>query len=128
VEIDRVRKIRAVSSVAVIVLLLLIATGCAATLIIASRAAGAAVRGSTIKQAFARLALLSTATLGLTLILLVWWAARLLSFLLRPTTRHGPTPYVDAWAVAGKRFKLDDEEAAEEDDDEPQPAEDGPSP
>jgi hypothetical protein len=48
------------------------------------------------------------------LILLVWWAARLVSYVLRPMPRHPPTPHVDAWSVAGKRFQLEEEEADDE--------------
>ncbi len=45
-------------------------------------------------------------------VLLVWWVARLMANLLRPAQGpHAPTPHVDAWSVAGKRFQLRDEVA-----------------
>ena len=128
-EIDRVKRSRTIGSVAAIVVLMLIAAGCATTLIIAARAAGATLPGSAPRKAFARLALLSTATLGLSLVLLVWWAARLMSYLLRPTQGpHAPTPHVDAWSVAGKRFRLDedDDEDDEDDEEEDEPTDDAP--
>jgi len=51
-------------------------------------------------------------------ILLVWVAWRIIAHRLRPN-RHGPTPYVNAWALAGKRFRLRKNSADKDDDDDP---------
>lgn len=75
----------------------------------------------------ARLAIVVLVMLGMTLVMLVWLATRFIIDRLRPS-HHAPTPYVDAWAAAGKRFKLaedDDVGDLEGDTDEGRDEEDG---
>ena len=52
-----------------------------------------------------KLAVICLLTVLWDFILLVWVAWRIIAYRLRPT-RHGPTPYVNAWALAGERFRL----------------------
>lgn len=49
-----------------------------------------------------RLAWLTLAVLGATLVLLLWAVIRAVGMRLRPEHK-GPTPYVDAWSIAGQR-------------------------
>ena len=53
----------------------------------------------------AKLALICLLTVLWDFILLIWVAWRIIACRLRPT-RHGPTPYINAWALAGRRFRL----------------------
>ncbi len=78
---------------------------------------GIAVKELWVQRWLLRMAWLSAALLGLTLVLLLWAVVRYVKFRTYAAQRSRPTPYVDAWALAGKRFQLDDEE--EEQDDEP---------
>jgi len=89
--------------------------GLAATLLVAGalmcylmavvlRAAGAATDPER-RDFLAKLALICFITVLWDFILLVWVAWRLIAYRLRPT-RHGPTPYINAWALAGRRFRL----------------------
>lgn len=65
-------------------------------------------------SALARLAWLTLLLLGVSAVLLVWSAARTLRLFVARRERHPPTPYVDAWAEAGRRMKVDDEEDNED--------------
>ena len=56
------------------------------------------------------LALVCLALLGLVLLALTWLVLRTISGRFRPV-HHEPTEYVDAWSLAGKRFKLDKSQA-----------------
>jgi len=75
-----------------------------------------------LRDLLARLAWLSVALLGLTSVLVFWMAVRLLRMHFRPSHLGEATPYVDAWALAGERFRLD------EHDDKPPSDEDQPPP
>jgi hypothetical protein len=58
----------------------------------------------------------SLVLLALDMVLLLWGAARLLSRRYAwPQRRHPPTPHVDAWAEAGRRLQVDDQEDEEQD-------------
>ena len=73
-----------------------------------------------LRDYLGRLAWLCLAMLLLTLLGLVWIVVRYAIHRTRPPSRHEPTEYVDAWAIAGKRFKLQDgdlDEPAESDND-----------
>lgn len=54
------------------------------------------------QEGLARLAVVALAFCGLSLVLLAWAVVRRLGRMLRPQ-RHEPTPYVNAWSLAGKR-------------------------
>jgi len=61
-----------------------------------------------VRRFVGRLAWFSLALLGFTIVLLFWSVVR--GFRSRIHQRRGRarTPYVDAWALAGKRFKLEE--------------------
>ena len=67
------------------------------------RVAGAATDPER-KDFLAKLAVICLLTVLWDFILLVWVAWRIIACRLRPA-RHGPTPYVNAWALAGERFQ-----------------------
>jgi O-antigen/teichoic acid export membrane protein len=54
------------------------------------------------------LAWTSLLLLGLVIVALIWIIARFLGYRARPSKSKSATPYVDAWSLAGKRFKLKD--------------------
>jgi len=70
------------------------------------------------KRLVLTLAWTSLAALGGTLLLLMWVVIRWIRCRLRSEAPRKPTPVVDAWAEAGERFQLeeDDEEEGEEGD------------
>jgi hypothetical protein len=62
------------------------------------------------KAAFARVSAVAMALLAMVLVLLFWVVVRHVRARLHAGREKKPTPYVDAWAESGKRFKLDKEE------------------
>ncbi|MCL2701443.1 MAG: hypothetical protein FWE88_07085 [Phycisphaerae bacterium] len=68
-------------------------------------AASMVPEGSDRRDFLARLALICLLTVLWDFVLLVWVAWRIIAYRLRPT-RHGPTPYINAWALAGRRFRV----------------------
>ena len=85
----------------------------------ADMACAALAAGNPHKKIFVRIAVFSTASLGLTLILLVWAAMRFASNRLAARGPHKPTEYVNAWAEAGQRMEVEDEDEDEADADRP---------
>jgi len=111
-EIEQTNRLRIAGFVVLTGALVLILAGCAAMLVIATRAA--ALADPHTKRVLARLAWLAAAILGLALLLLLWAVMRFVANRIRPRGQRTPTAYVNAWAVAGQRFKL--QEADEEQD------------
>ena len=73
-----------------------------------------------------RLAWLGVAVLSVVLLVLFWLTVRLLKAReLGRELPHPPAPYVDAWAAAGERFKLEDDEDDLPEEDDPDDASDG---
>ncbi|MHC4981685.1 MAG: hypothetical protein ACYTF6_00765 [Planctomycetota bacterium] len=60
------------------------------------------------RRYLSRLAWLSAALLALCLLMLVWVLARRAKHRISRRKTRSQTPYVDAWAEAGKRLKLRD--------------------
>ena len=114
-EIEKARKIQTINFVILIITLAAIAAGLAVLIGLTTRAA-AAVDDAQAQRLLARLAWVSVALLALTLIVLLWMVMRFVRRRFRPPGRSC-TPYVDAWALAGQRFKLE-ENPLDEDDDE----------
>lgn len=110
------RRLQAVNSIILIVALIAIAAGLVALTLLTARAAGE-VKDPDLHMVLARLAWVATALLCLTLLLLLWAMMRFVRSRIRFTTERTPTPYVDAWALAGKRFKLPEEDDEGEDSD-----------
>jgi len=66
------------------------------------------------RSAVVRLAWLATALLALCLLMLTWVIARYARERLHIERERTKTPYVDAWAEAGRRLKLSEEQNDEE--------------
>jgi len=120
VEIERTNRWRTISFVVLIALVTLMVAGCGVMLAILTRAAQEAAASPDLQRVLARLALLSASILGLALILLLWSVMRFVGYRFRVRHERERTPYVNAWAVAGERFQLDeadrdDDPAADED-------------
>ena len=75
-----------------------------------------------VRKLLAELAWVAVALLGLTLVVLMWSVMRFVRSRITVSRTHTRTPYVDAWAEAGRRYQLTEEDlkgeypGAEEDD------------
>ena len=92
--------------------------GAMAAMLIATTRGAAGFTGHTRSYLF-RLAWLSAALLAICLLMLAWVVVRHARQRITRRTPRSETPYVDAWAEAGKRLKLKDEEKDEPDEDGP---------
>lgn len=73
-----------------------------------------------VKRVLARLAWVSFALLGSTLVVLFWVIIHFIVQRLREPLDHTPTPYVDAWALAGQRVKpIEEDQDEDEQEDAP---------
>ena len=76
-----------------------------------------------VQKGLARMAWLSMVVLGMSLLLLSWVLLRWIIYLVRPRQHAPHSPYINAWSLAGERFKLDrddqDDDAEGEDAEEP---------
>ena len=114
------RKIyRTINLVLIVAILFLIAGASTATLVTATGATALVKDNQPLRRLVARIALLSAATLGLALVLLLWVLMRSAAGALRARKPHQPTDYVDAWTAAGERIQLDDEDTEADQDDGP---------
>jgi hypothetical protein len=104
---------RSVSFTFVVLGLVCIAAGQAAMLLITTRAAGEAGEEAT-RRLLLRLAWLSLVLLCLTLLLLLWAVIRHLRYQFRAELPVKRSKYVNAWALAGERFRLDEADSDEE--------------
>jgi len=100
---------RTLNSILLVVLLGAMAAALAALTIVTARAAGAA-EDPDLQRVLARLAWLALVLLGGALVLLLWAVMRLARSRLPRPGRGAPTPYVDAWSLAGRRFQLPKDE------------------
>ena len=110
------RRLHAVNSIILIVALIAMAAGLVTLTLLTARAAEE-VKGTDLHMVLARLAWVATALLCLTLVLLLWAVMRFVRSRIQFSTKGTPIPYVDAWALAGKRFKLPEEDDEGEDSD-----------
>jgi hypothetical protein len=108
------RTSRSVSFGLVIVGQVAIAAGLVAMLVITIQGA-VAISDPDARKLLLRLAWLSLLLLLLMLLLMVWAVIRHIRYRLRPAPPFKPTPYVNAWELAGKRFKLEDDDTEDED-------------
>jgi hypothetical protein len=115
-EIGSERTARSVSFGLVIVGQVAIAAGLVAMLVITIRGA-AEIPDPAVRKLLLRLAWLSLVLLLLILLTMVWAVIRHIRYRLGPARPFKPTPYVNAWELAGKRFKLEEDDREEEDSD-----------
>ena len=125
-EEERINRWRTISFTVVIAVVALIVAGCSIMLAITTRAAQEARANPDLRKVLVRLALLSASTLGLALMLLLWSIMRFVGYRFQAGYKHHRTPYVNAWAVAGERFRLDDDAEDDGTEDEDGEDEDGP--
>ena len=102
------RRLARLSKVVSLALLVLLVAGLTVSVFIASDGAGRA-DDEREKEAFLRLAVVSGVLLAMALVLLLWTFLRLaLRWFHSPSLRR-PTPFVDAWAEAGRRVRLEED-------------------
>jgi len=104
--IEHPRLLRRIEFAVVVITLIVMATGLLCLMFIA---AGHAAKESDVelRRTLARLAWMSFALAALVFLVLAWLVIRYVSHYLRQRkAKPQPTPYLDAWALAGERFKL----------------------
>ena len=87
---------------------LILVGGLIAVVVYAARAA--ADDPDTDKSYHLWLALVAVVLLAMTLVVWVWMLLHRASVRSRQAKRAGPTKYVNAWQLAGERFRLDEED------------------
>ena len=106
-EIDRQRTLHAASFAVVMVTLTAVCAGLVAMIVITTKGAKGS-EGAT-KDYFYHMAWLSLAMLALNILVLAWMAIHRVSGRLGRRSARQATEHVDAWALAGKRFKLEED-------------------
>ncbi len=79
-------------------------------LIVMASRAGASAENAAMRKILARFAWVSLVVLSFAIVLLFWAVMRFYRERHPPRRERTHTPYVDAWSLAGKRFKLEDDE------------------
>ena len=114
---ERDSSYRRVTAVLAVVALGVLAIGLASLIAYAADAAGR------VEKAFAkhlvRLAWLALVMLAFDVVMLFWLSIRLIAARERPSIMRRRSPYVDAWAAAGQRFQLADEDQGDDGGDPP---------
>jgi len=100
----------------VVIGLLALAAGLIAILIIAMQGA-MQFQDLPTRKLLLRLGWLSLVLLMLTLILLIWAVLRHVRYRLRAAEPPVRSEYVNAWELAGKRFRLEDHDDLDDDED-----------
>ena len=103
-EIDRSKTLSVLRHAILAVCLAAIAVGLGVMVFLAARQIPEAVGPK--RKYFSYVALTSVLLLGATLVALGWVLIRLVTDRLGARKARSVTPYVDAWSLAGKRFKL----------------------
>lgn len=106
-EIDRQRTLHVASFTIVMVTLTAVCAGLVAMIVIATQ--GAKGTEGVTKNYYYHMAWLSLALLALNVLVLVWMVIHRISGRLGRRSPRQVTEHVDAWAVAGKRFKLEED-------------------
>ena len=114
-EVEGERRYHRVNSFLVAVTLTVIAIGLVVQIVLATQAA-ASVEAEARKH-FLRLAWAALVLLAFDAVVLFWLGIRYLADRSRQLRVPRTLPYVDAWAAAGERFQVDDEEPEDDDED-----------
>ena len=120
-EIDGTRASRLANFIISVVLLTVMVGGLVFLIVAATEAAGNAGVDADTRKYWGRLAYVALILLALVIVVLFWTVVHFVARRNRGRQSHAPTPYVDAWAVAGRRFRL----PAERDDAEDEPHDQG---
>ena len=125
-DVETAETSRSVSFSLVVLGLVILGVGLGAMVAITTRAA-MEIGDEPARKLLVRLAWISVTLLLITVLLLVWAVMRHIRYRLHSLPEPKPSQYVNAWELAGKRFKLEDGERDDEDsgeaengDDEPQ--------
>ncbi len=104
--IERPRLIRRIEFAVMVITLMVMATGLGCLMFITAGHAADEPDSDTRKM-LARLAWMSLALLALVVVVLAWLVIRHAALRLRERkTKPAPTPYVNSWALAGKRIQI----------------------
>ena len=117
-EIEDQRTFQRINYTLLVGCLVLVSLGLGGVIWITANAYGGADEKT--RQLLYQLAWVATATLGVTLLLLMLVILRWMRLRLKPPTKLPKTHYIDAWSEAGKRFRLPNAENDEDEEDDPQ--------
>lgn len=106
-EIEQRKILRSIDFAIVAVLLVALGAGLGALLYITSSQASVETEPRT-RGYLLRLAWLSLAMLLLTVLIFTWVVVRYAAHRFKRSKPHEPTAYVDAWALAGRRYRVED--------------------
>lgn len=109
-EIDQAKKAaRVVNLIVTVGLLVILAVGLGVIAVLSAQVAGHQAT-PTDRHLLGWLSAVALTLLAMVLVLLFWVVVRHVRARLNAGDEKKPTPYIDAWAESGKRFKLDKEE------------------
>ena len=115
-EVSEYRSRRERNYLLVIVSLLLICIGLGSIMVMALRGAGAVKDDDELRRLLTQLAWTSLVLMVVAAILLVWAVARILGQrVAAPLPKGEKSERIDAWAEAGRRFEVDDDDVDEPD-------------
>ena len=120
--IERPDRLRKLSRAVTFGGLLVIAAGLAAMLAMTS--AEAVASSGARQEYFYRMAWIAAALLAVALLLIAWTILRHVRQRTLDGCRRRRTQLVDAWAEAGRRYKLDEDTMVEDDEEEPDDGDD----
>ena len=115
-EIDGTKTSRLVNFIISVVLLTAMVGGLVSLIVVATQVAGSAEVDEATLKYWGRLASVALILLALVVVVLFWTVVRFVFRRHRGRQSHPPTPYVDAWAIAGRRFRLPDDQDDAEDE------------
>ena len=102
----------------IVLALLLAAMAVALGAVVVYAARGAQAAGPEKREYLYYLAWTCLVLLGLVVVALVWIVARFVAYRAGPPRPWSRTPYIDAWSLAGKRFRLKKQDRQEDDKEE----------
>ncbi|MGC9455153.1 MAG: hypothetical protein ACP5HU_09850 [Phycisphaerae bacterium] len=104
-------------SFAILFASLIIAAGMLVALLVTMLDRAEATDDPELRRILVRVAWATLVMLAVDMLVLLWGAMRFMSRVLgAPPPRRPPTPYIDAWAEAGRRLKLEEQDEDDEED------------